>query len=322
MCASRAQEASGAASTVLSLRLLVKTVRTGVGVVRWQRVPSQTASFALLEGGAIHGEARTAPSVPFVRQERMGHTRDNFNRMLATAVRLAGGDQNQVGLQLRTAAAVQWVHGAMSLEQATSDPARPVLLAAGVIQKVLTVTLSADIVCRVATAIWKELLHPALHARWDAGGTARWVPTAVMLASFARSGASSQHRRRLASPAACLAPWGTTPMNSGLPLVAIAALGTSVLPSAALPVSSARLEPGVVSRALWAKPCVWLVAMIAVQVPLYLFPGGWSIWTAQPLTRSSEKTFQQLMPRISRPPLAVSLLGTFEISMATKPRSA
>ena len=59
--------------------------------------------------------------------------------MLATAVRLAGGDQNQasgferqvlhvpstrdqhlpeVGLQLRTAAAVQWVHGAMSLEQA------------------------------------------------------------------------------------------------------------------------------------------------------------------------------------------------------------
>ena len=71
--------------------------------------------------------------------EGMGHTRDNFNRMLATAVRLAGGDQNQasgferqvlhvpstrdqhlpeVGLQLRTAAAVQWVHGAMSLEQA------------------------------------------------------------------------------------------------------------------------------------------------------------------------------------------------------------
>ncbi|CAE7266361.1 unnamed protein product [Symbiodinium necroappetens] len=103
---------------VLSLRLLVKTVRTGVGAVRWQRVPSQTASFARLEGGAIHGAAPIAPSVPFVRQERMGHTRDNFNRMLAIVVRLAGGDQNQVGLQLRTAAAAQWVRGAMSSEQA------------------------------------------------------------------------------------------------------------------------------------------------------------------------------------------------------------
>lgn len=305
---------------VLSLRLLVKTVRTGVGAVRWQRVPSQTASFARLEGGAIHGAAPIAPSVPFVRQERMGHTRDNFNRMLAIVVRLAGGDQNQVGLQLRTAAAAQWVCGAMSSEQATSDLAHPVLRAAGVIQKVLTVTRSADIACRAATAIWKELRHPALHARWDAGGTAPWVPTAAMPASFARSDAFSPYKRRLASPAACLAPWGTTPMKLGLPHVAIAALGTTVLPLAALLVSSARLEPGVVSRAQWAKP--WIVAMIAVQVLLYLFPGRSSIWTAQPLTRSGEKTFQQLMPRISRLPLAESLLDTFETSMATKLRSA